>query len=42
MKELNENNNGKPPLWPPLAIDNIDYFTADNISASTGSGSFSY
>ena len=43
MKELNENNNSsKPFLWSPLAIDNINNFTDDNIFASAGRGHFSY
>jgi hypothetical protein len=42
MKNLNEKNNNKLVSWPPMAIDNIDDFTADNISASIGIGPSSF
>jgi hypothetical protein len=42
MKNLNEKNNNKPILWPPMAIDSIDDFITDNISVSTGTGPSSF
>jgi hypothetical protein len=37
-KAYDENKDNKPLLWFPMAIDSLDDFTADNISASTGPG----
>ena len=40
-KTYDENKDNKPLLWFSMAIDSLDDFTADNISASTGPGPFS-